>query len=122
MSIIINSFRWDNQSATINAACRGGILDACEFILQESNKIVPHDEGILEVSGNISWEQTPTGFSAAVFYDTPYAIKVHEHPEYNFQNNREGKYLEKTVNRFNSRLEEYLRRRISLAMQRGGPI
>lgn len=36
--------------------------------------------------------------TGVVSYDTPYAVRLHEHPEYNFQGGREGKWLEKTVN------------------------
>ena len=31
-----------------------------------------------------------------IYYDTPYAARLHEHPEYNFQHGRKGKWLENT--------------------------
>lgn len=67
--------------------------DAAEEVLNRANKIVPHDEGTLERSGDA---QVDKGIGY-VSYDTPYAIRLHEHPEYNFQEGREGKWLEKTI-------------------------
>jgi len=64
-------------------------------VLTEANKLVPHDEGTLEKSGFIDAK----GLVAAVSYDTPYAIRLHEHPEYNFRGGREGKWVEKTIKR-----------------------
>ncbi len=36
--------------------------------------------------------------AAVVFYNTPYAVYLHEHPELDFQGGREGKWLERAVN------------------------
>lgn len=122
MAIVINQFRWVTPRAIVESSCKRAILDACEFVLQETNKIVPLDESPLMQSGDVDCIESPIGFEASVFYDTPYAIYVHEHPEFNFQNNREGKYLEKTVNRVNPRIEAYLARRIRQAFIGSGPI
>jgi len=85
---------------------------AAEYVLQESNKYVPHDDGDLERSGNTDVEQHQgfggTKTSSSVFYDTPYAIKMHEHPEYNFQGGRKGKYLDKTINETKEEVKRYL--------------
>jgi hypothetical protein len=89
-------------------ASKKAISDALEYILQESNKIVPHDEGTLQRSGDIDVEETSSGTSGSVYYDTPYAVRLHEHPEYNFQDGRQGKYLEKTVNRERATVLDYL--------------
>lgn len=37
------------------------------------------------------------GLVAAVFYNTPYAVRLHEHEEYNFQEGRRGKWLENAL-------------------------
>ena len=70
-----------------------GLSDGMEFLLDEMNKIVPHDEGTLEKSGTIKIK----GLAGAIGYNTPYAIKMHEHPEYNFREGREGKWVEKVI-------------------------
>jgi hypothetical protein len=106
----------NRASSAVRSASKLAVSDACEFILQESNKIAPLDEGPLTRSGNTDIEEGPKGVKGTVYYDTPYATKVHEHPEYNFQNGREGKYLEKTVTRELPTVREYLRRRLESAL------
>lgn len=57
----------------------------------------PWDVGTLAGTAAVVAAQDPdTG--AAVTFDTPYAVRLHEHPEYNFSTdsnpNAQGKYLE----------------------------
>ena len=66
---------------------------AAERLLALSSEQVPFDIGTLSGSGTVKPATTPEG-GAAVVYDTPYAARLHEHPEYNFQGGRKGKYLE----------------------------
>lgn len=77
------------------AAIKEALLDVGEFLLDESNKTVPHMDGILEQSGEVS---LMSGKSIVkVSYNTPYAIRLHEHPEYHFLKSRRGKWLELTI-------------------------
>ena len=86
------------------------LKDGCEFILQESNKIVPHDEGTLMRSGNTSIdENSKTG---SIYYDTKYAIRLHEHPNYTFQKGRQGKWLETTLRTNNKQLLDYMKKKL----------
>lgn len=105
---------WNGRQAlaTLRAATKIGVADALEHLLTESNKIAPLDEGTLTRSGDTDIEDGMNGVKGSVFYDTPYAARLHEHPEYNFQNGREGKYLEKVVNREVSTVREYISRSI----------
>ena len=74
----------------VDKATKRGIRDVAEELLRLSQLEVPLDVGTLQGSGNVK----PAGFDEyEVGYHTPYAAKLHEHPEYNFQNNRKGKYL-----------------------------
>lgn len=59
-------------------------------LLRLSQKEVPHDKGTLQNSG----VSEPDGDDQIVGYHTPYAARLHEHPEYRFQKGRKGKYLE----------------------------
>ena len=106
--------RWNGRQAlaTLRAATRAGVADALEHLLTETNKIAPFDEGTLTRSGDTDIEDGVKGVKGSVFYDAPYAARLHEHPEYNFQNGREGKYLEKTALREASTVREYIRRSI----------
>lgn len=71
-----------------------GVGKAGERLLALSSEEVPFDTGTLSSTGAVSQETANRGLTAAVTYDTPYAAAMHEHPEYNFQNGRKGKYLE----------------------------
>jgi len=70
---------------------------AAERLLALSREQVPFDEGTLSGSGAVvPAESAEQG--AAVTYDTPYAARLHEHPEYHFSTasnpGAKGKYLE----------------------------
>jgi len=70
-----------------------GLYEAMEFLLDEMNKDVPHDEGTLMRSGDFKVK----GLQAVIGYDTPYAVRLHEHPEYNFRGGRKGKWVEDKI-------------------------
>lgn len=63
-------------------------------VLRLSQFEVPHDEGTLQNSGSV--EALPNG-DVVLGYHTRYAARLHEHPEYNFQKGRKGKYLEDPI-------------------------
>jgi hypothetical protein len=71
--------------------------EAGRKLLKEANRNVPHELGTLEASGDVTAENQ----QAFVSYDTPYAVRLHEHPEYKFQGKGEGKWLEKAMQRRN---------------------
>lgn len=58
-------------------------------IMRLSQMEVPHDKGSLQNSGTVQ----QVGDDVIVGYHTPYAARLHEHPEYKFQKGRKGKYL-----------------------------
>lgn len=70
-----------------------GETQAAERLLALSNEEAPLDIGTLIGSSTVIPATDPDE-GAAVVYDTPYAARLHEHPEYNFQGGRKGKYLE----------------------------
>ena len=61
-------------------------------LLRLSVAEVPHDTGALQASGNVDNTSEPE--VVIVGFHTPYAARLHEHPEYKFQKGRKGKYLE----------------------------
>lgn len=69
------------------------LLDTAFEIMRLSQKEVPHDEGTLANSGVVE----PDGEDIIIGYHTPYAARLHEHPEYNFQKGRKGRYLEDPI-------------------------
>lgn len=57
-------------------------------------QVIPKDTGALEQSQKV--EETPEGFN--IHYDSPYAARLYNHPEYKFSkeqnHNAQGKWLE----------------------------
>ena len=97
MVVTQNNWRDAQVKAAVRAQTKVAAIEAGRAILAEANKMVPEDKGRLKKSGNVT-EVTRTGTtSAAIFYDTPYAVRLHEHPEYRFQKGRQGKWLEKAL-------------------------
>lgn len=88
----------DQVTSEVKQAAAEGLLLGVEYLLEESNRVVPLDQGPLERSGEASVDEE--NLIAADSYDTPYAVRVHEHPEYKFQNGRIGKWLEVTFNKY----------------------
>lgn len=68
--------------------------DAATEILRISQIIVPHNIGTLQNSGHV---ETESDGYAILGYNTVYAARLHEHPEYRFRNGRQGKYLENPI-------------------------
>lgn len=80
-------------SADLDRRIMDGEDAAAERLLALSAAEVPLELGTLLGSGTVIPATTPEE-GAAVVYDTPYAARLHAHPEYNFQNGRKGNYVE----------------------------
>lgn len=95
---VLNGF--DGANGKGLSGVKQAVDDAAGNLFAESEKEVPHDIGTLQGSGNVSpAEIKGDEISAEVGYDTPYAARLHEHPEFNFQKGRKGKYLEDPLKR-----------------------
>lgn len=108
-------FRWDGQrvSQAVHNAAERGLRKGAEHMLAESKKHVPFKEGILENSGGVDSE----GTKATVFYDTPYAVRLHEHPEFNFKGKGRGKWLELAVRKEQNNVIKIIRDEIKQVMR-----
>lgn len=97
MSLVVKKIKFDKsklENISKADAARATKLGA-ELVLQHSKKYVPHDKGMLENSGSVDFNSSKP--EATAFYDTPYAVRLHEHPDYNFRKGRQGKWLEKAA-------------------------
>ncbi|WP_437582729.1 HK97 gp10 family phage protein [Paramicrobacterium sp. CJ85] len=97
----------------VDTHLRTGLAAAGERLLALSSEQVPFDEGTLSGSGSVS---TPIGTAeptVEVIYDTPYAARLHEHPEYNFQGGRKGKYVEDPAAEHKTELGDIIRKEIT---------
>lgn len=70
---------------------------AAHRLMAEAVDRSPWDVGTLAGSAAVESASNPEE-GAAVTFDTPYAVRLHEHPEYNFSTksnpNAQGKWLE----------------------------
>jgi len=94
----------------VKGVTKKGIAEALqsggELLLQKANVDVPFDEGTLEGSGDVTKDVDQR--IAAVSYSTPYAAYLHEHPEFNFQHGRKGKWLEDAARNNRSDIAELM--------------
>lgn len=77
------------------AGAAAGLRAAAEHVLQRSRQRVPIEEGTLERSGVASVDEQQ--LAAAVSYDTPYAVRVHEDMTAQHDAGRSAKYLEQPL-------------------------
>lgn len=84
----------DKAEKVVVNAIEQGVMDLTNKLLTESEKQVPMDIGTLAGSGHTTPVENRGGMiEGKVGYNTPYAARLHEHPEYKFQKGRKGKYL-----------------------------
>lgn len=86
--------RW-NGDAILAAARQGaarGLRLGAEHVLEASRRRVPIEEATLERSGTATVDEA--ALTAAVAYDTPYAVRQHEEMTYQHDAGRTAKYLE----------------------------
>lgn len=91
--------KWNGPAITAqtSAAAARGLGKAAEHVLGEARKEVPHEEGTLERSGVASVEDAT--LTAAVSFDTKYAVVQHEDMTFQHDEGRKAKYLEDPMNR-----------------------
>ena len=93
--------RWvrDNRTGArrdIEAAMANGLNAAAEMLLGDANLSVPHDEGILESSGDVM-KASAGDLNAGVGYNTPYAVIQHESPDFVHPGKGRHHWLERTL-------------------------
>lgn len=105
-------FDWQGDQVTnrMARAALKGLKDAGEFLLDESNKTVPFDEGVLQRSGKTQMDDEK--LTVYISYDTPYAMRLHEHPNFRFKNGRRGKWLVKTLDEQSERINQFLKDKV----------
>ena len=85
---------------------------------RQSNHIVPHDTGALMRSCSLDYDpDTKTVVLSYGNTDVPYAITVHEHPEWNFRQGREGKWLENTWKRHGPRAARWVAEQVKRVLR-----
>lgn len=82
------------------------LADGAEYLLEEANRTVPIEEGILTGSG--STDVDASAGIASVYYDTPYAARQHEETGWRHDQGRRAKWLELTCSEQGGRVAEYM--------------
>ena len=77
-------------TANVIAAAETGLALAAEHLLSAAVAQTPVDEGTLRASG----AATSDGLTAAVSFNTPYAVRQHEELGYHHPRGGKAKYLE----------------------------
>ncbi|MDQ1111131.1 hypothetical protein QE418_000579 [Microbacterium testaceum] len=107
--------RFGELTGQIRARLIAGENKAAERALTLSRQMVPFDTGHLSGSGTVE-PAVDAEQGASVVYDTPYAARLHEHPEYNFSKdsnpNAQGKYLENAVVQNKKELGDIIRNEV----------
>lgn len=88
-------FRGPQVRGQLREAAAAGLFDGAEYVLGESRQVVPIDEAALERSGTASVDAS--ALTAAVSYDTPYAVRQHEELTWRHAPGRQAKYLERPL-------------------------
>lgn len=104
MSVTVN-INWKTVTDVVDVGAMAGLKLSAEYVLSLSKQHCPHDTGTLENSGGTDVKL----FKAQVFYDTPYAARLHEHPEYNFQGKGQGKWLENALTQSNVQIIQLMK-------------
>lgn len=69
------------------------VYKAAERLLAKSNSRTPYELGTLVGSSGIRDYRGVV----YIYYDTVYAVRLHENPQFNFRGGRRGKWLETTL-------------------------
>ncbi|MEX5711827.1 hypothetical protein AB1484_26925 [Parafrankia sp. FMc6] len=101
-------------AAEVHAAAAQGLRLAGEHLVTESRKLVPLETGALERSGTATVDDGD--LEAAVSYDTPYAVPVHEDLTAQHDNGRQAKYLEQALETHQDTLQELIAAQIRRAL------
>ncbi len=84
-------FFWEGGliGAMVEAKGRESAKAGAERVLARAQLHVPFRSGALKSTGAV----TTDGSQAAISYDTVYAARLHQHPEYNFSPPGQGRWL-----------------------------
>jgi len=99
----------DNVEKALDRALKISGLD----LLGKTKLEVPLDRSTLMMSGNYKPVNTLGEKAVQVGYNTPYALRLHEHPEYKFKGGRKGKFLSDPLKKNASKYEGFIRKQIT---------
>lgn len=105
---------WDGDKVAdaISQAARQGLRDAAEYTRERAVQRTPVMDGVLRNSAKVSQD----GLTAAISFNTPYAIKQHEELGYRHKDG-EAKYLENTMRAERGMIQQIIVNKIRKALE-----
>lgn len=91
-------------------AAAEALQDVADAGLEEANKTIPLEEGIMQDSGFT--ELDDSALTSQIAYSTPYAVKQHEDPTLNHDPGREDHWLERSVERNRVPYAEFIAKKV----------
>ncbi|WP_394253636.1 hypothetical protein [Arthrobacter pityocampae] len=85
----------DTVDESIKLAANRGLAIAAEYVLGESNKVIPIEEATLMRSGSV--DRDPANNRVSIFYDVPYSVRQHEDMTLRHDPGRSAKFLERAL-------------------------
>lgn len=109
------AFNGPQVQREMRAGAARGLLLGAEYVLAESQNVVPLDESPLQQSGTASVDEA--SLTASVSYDTPYAVRQHEELDFRHAPGRTAKYLENPLNASRSEVAQIIAAQMRRALQ-----
>jgi hypothetical protein len=110
------TLHWNEAAvaAMIRRGIEDGVTSAAQHLLTAANRHIPEDRNVPESEHRLerSGKASSAGDTAAVSYDTPYAVVEHERLDYHHQPGREAKWLERAGNQEGPQLAEIIAAKI----------
>ncbi|MFE5852015.1 hypothetical protein ACFQ61_02145 [Streptomyces sp. NPDC056500] len=109
--------RWNGDAIAeqLRAAAARGLRIGAEHVLEVSRQRVPIEEATLERSGTATVDED--SLTAAVAYDTPYAVRQHEDMTLRHDPGRTAKYLEGPLNEESGTVEAIIAAQLRRALE-----
>lgn len=107
------TWRGSAVSRDVERKGEAALRKGAEFLLEESNRTVPIEEGTLGRSGGTDQK----GLEASVYYDTKYARRQHEETRYAHDPGRRAKWLELTLREQKDKIVAFIGRQLGGAFR-----
>lgn len=107
----------EQAKALVKQAAIEALLDCGDDLKGKSQDEAPVDLGDLKGNCNVSDPEESSGdITVTVGYSLPYALRQHEHTEYNHPKGGKAKYLEDPYKRNVSRYQNFISKNIKEAL------
>lgn len=108
------------QTKRVEKALGGALFQEGTAIISESQKIVPHEFGVLERSAYVAPPQKKVQqVTVEIGYGTEYALRQHEELSWQHRGGRQAKYLEQPLSKASSGWQQRIGKRIAALLKSG---